>query len=193
MKKLITGIALFVYSFCIAGTALAQIKGVNEGDQIRITAPSISEDKITGIVIDTSLISIIRISKENYHYPNPKWIDIPLVTIEQLEVWKEARRTGRGALVGAGLGGFTMGIIVMASNEPCETDEWCFIEFSNGEAFLMGTIVGILPGAFIGAIVGSTIKTEKWKRIRFEITSEPITKSYLKLGPTPGFTLKWSF
>lgn len=192
MKKLIPSVAILVYLFYISGTATAQIKGVKEGDQIRITAPSVSDNKITGIILNISK-SMIRISNENYQYPELKWIDIPLESIDQLEVRKTVRKTGRGALVGAGIGGVTLGILTMASNEPCEPDEWCFIEFSDGEAFLMGAALGGLAGALTGAIVGSTIKTVGWKQVPFTITAGSISLNYFKQVPTPGITLKWSF
>ncbi len=166
----------------------AQIKGIGVGDRIRISAPSISDSLITGQV-DSMAQDIVRVTNKSPKYSQT---EILLDTIEQLELRKEVRQAGRGALVGGGIGALTIGVIVMASNEPSDPDEWCIIEFTPAEAFLVGAAIGTVSGALIGAAIGSSKKTMKWKKIRFDIAAEPIAMNYLKLGSAPGFTLKWS-
>ncbi|MDR8394398.1 hypothetical protein NC796_24835 [Aliifodinibius sp. S!AR15-10] len=140
--------------------------------------------------MDSITPGMVRVTNE---FSKDSWTEIPLDAVEQLELRKEVRQTGRGALVGGGIGALTIGIISMASNEPCDPDEWCIIEFTPAEAFLIGAAVGTVSGALIGAAIGSSKKAMKWKRVRFDITAEPITTNYLKRPPTPGLTLKWSF
>lgn len=173
--------------------ASAQIKGVNEGDLIRVTAPSVSDSLITGEVRSVTQ-KIVRITKERLTH---SWTDIPIGDIEQLEIRRVVRKTGRGALIGGGVGAFTLGFVTLASNKHCDPDDnWCIEFFTDGEAFLVGAAIGLLPGVLIGAAIGSGTKDEKWKKIPVEITSTPLSIDMHGLQnryAAPGIKLKWSF
>ncbi|MFH5832672.1 hypothetical protein ACG2F4_15055 [Halalkalibaculum sp. DA3122] len=187
-----TALLLVLFVGGLPDTVLAQIKGVHEGDHIRITAPAVSDSIITGQV---DSITQDRILVTGVYSPN-SWTEIPINAIEQLEIRKEVRKTGRGALVGGGIGAFTIGIITLASNESCDPDDqWCTIEFSDGEAFLMGAAAGSLAGVVIGAIIGSASKGEKWERIPVEITSTPLSVRMFDRNNRHalGIKLTWSF
>ena len=189
MKNFITGIALLLFLICLSETTFAQIKGVDIGDSVRVTAKSISDNTITGKVLSITS-KIILISKD---YSQNDSQEIPIEAIDELEMQREIRKTGRGALVGAGVGGITSGLLAMATNEPCEPGEWCIIEFTPGEAFLLGAAFGVVTGGVIGAIIGTTVKEKKWKNIPVEVSIEPISFKYQGQQGIAGITLNWSF
>lgn len=185
MNKALKSGILLVCAICLSVTTSAQIKGVIIGDSVRVTAQSLYYREITGVVTNMTG-EFISISGKDQ-------LEIPIETIQKLEIQKEVRNTGRGALIGAGVSGAIGGIIAVAGNESCEPDEWCVLEFSDGEAFLMGTAVGLLPGALVGAIIGANTKRTKWKNVPLDLKAEPISLGYLNEPPTPGITLRWSF
>lgn len=193
MKFITAAIALLACSLGLAQGGWAQVKRVNIGDVVRISAPSVSDSLILGSVYSITS-NMIRLTTDSI---NHVWTDIPLDAIEQLELQKKVGKTGRGALIGAGVGGFLIGMITMASYEPCtrEPGEWfgCIVEFSRGELFLLGAALGGASGALIGAVIGSFKKTLIWKEVQLEVTAVPMPRNYLKLASAPGLTLKWSF
>ncbi|HKK44102.1 MAG TPA: hypothetical protein VJ964_01185, partial [Balneolaceae bacterium] len=116
---------------------------------------------------------------------------ITLGQIKRLEVLKEVRNTGRGALIGAGTGGLTLGVIFLASYEPCGPDEWCIFDYSKGELFLMGTGFGIFTGGVIGALIGTFSKREKWKRVSLRVRNQPF--KFGEISSAPSLSLRWFF
>ena len=168
-------------------TAFAQIKRVNIGDKVGITAPSVSADRITGELLRMTPAQI----RVRHEYSRIRWRDIPISSISKFEVKKTVRQTGRGALIGAGIGSLTLGLIAMTGTNTCSEDDWVCFEMGAGELFLGGAAIGALSGAAIGAIVGSTKKKERWKRIPLEITTASFNVHLQERQYVTGIKLKW--
>lgn len=189
MKPIIAVITVCLFFLTLPNAAGAQIAKVKKGDIIRISAPALSDSLITGQV-DSITAAAIRLVPT----PAGAWqSEIPLASIARLELRKAVRRTGRGAVVGAGIGAFTLGMIAMASNQPCNSDEWCLLEFSSAEAFLLGAAGGAVSGALIGAVIGNTQKRMTWKEIPLEVSGATIAIPGYQGRYITGVRLRWSF
>lgn len=184
MKSLSIIIILLLLSLANITTGFAQIERLEKGDKVRIEAPTISITPITGDVNEISNQGILLYGSTD---------EIMFNAMDRLEVGKFKRRTLRGALIGGATGGLLLGTITMATNNPCSSDEWCFLEFSDGEAFLMGAVVVGVPGLLIGGIIGSTIEGVNWKTIRINVSDRPLAIRFMKRAKAPGLTVKWSF
>lgn len=80
-----------------------------------------------------------------------------------LEITRGHRRaTGKGAVIGAIMGGVGLAIVGAAD---CAGDEDGFFEMSAGECAAGGAIVGAGAGALIGMAIGSQIESERWEVI----------------------------
>ena len=78
-------------------------------------------------------------------------------------IWRRAgRATGRGAAIGAVVGGVALaGFAALSTPGDCAQGvEWCV---GTGEAALVGGAVGIAVGALLGAGIGSRKST--WRRV----------------------------
>jgi len=166
----------------------AQIKGIQKGDVVRISVPSVSYLRLEGEVLNVSSEEI-RIANPGF---NPPWRDIALHSISEIEVYRVVRGTGRGAAVGAITGGLTIGLLAMAGSNSCGPDEDFCIEFPRGPLFLGGAVIGGLSGALIGALVGSTVEREEWKRVEFEVESMAVTTQNFQQYTIPGISFRWS-
>ncbi|MDR8390880.1 hypothetical protein NC796_07015 [Aliifodinibius sp. S!AR15-10] len=145
-------------------TVSAQIQGVAKGDRVKIDAPSMSDRRIIGTVLDNSgSVTILAVRNDSTYY-------IPNSSIRKLSVSAgKKRKPLKGALLGAGSGGLLLGIIAAATNpdpKPCEGELFCgSFELTDGEAFVFGAVLGILAGGAVGAITGALVETEKWVRV----------------------------
>lgn len=184
MKPLLWKFIVLFLFMAQTNTVYAQIESLSKGDHVKITAPAVSLNYITGDIKEISDRGILLYGSSD---------EILFNAIDRLEVGKFKRRTWRGALIGSATGGLLLGTISMAANEPCSSDEWCILDFSDGEAFLIGAVVGGVPGLLIGGIIGSTIEGVDWKPIKIEMSGHPLAIRYMKRAHVPGLTLKWSF
>jgi len=187
MKKVRFFIEVLILFLCTLGPAIAQIRGIKKGDTIKVQLKGNDEKQIVGrleSLTDTQLF----IADIGYL---PDYKVITLGQIDKLEVLKEVRNTGRGALIGAGTGGLTFGVIFLASYKPCGPDEWCIFDYSKGELFLMGTGFGIFTGGVIGALIGTFSKREKWKRVSLRMRNQPF--KFGEISSAPSLSLRWFF
>ncbi len=171
--------SVLVYTFLMTSSASAQIAGVDKGERIRITAPTIQPGKIKGS-IDSFSASTITLSVKDSS------LVIPYVSIQKAEIVNGRKRnTGRGALIGAPIGALALGIISAVSNEPCDDESWCFFEMSDAEAFGFGALVGALGGAINGAIIGTFVKTDRFEEVPVQISAAvfPTDGSNRIIGP----------
>ena len=72
------------------------------------------------------------------------------------------KNTGRGAVIGAIIGGAGLAIVGAAD---CAGDDDGFFEMSAGECAAGGALVGGGAGALIGMLIGSQIESERWEEI----------------------------
>ena len=86
-----------------------------------------------------------------------------LVRIEVLA--GQTRSTAKGIVAGALVGGLGMGLWALAVYEKCEPSPGLasFCLFDEGETFLAGVVFGALVGGVAGGVIGSLIKTDRWR------------------------------
>ena len=173
MKSWLTISLVGLFVICPAVPASAQVEEVTPGDRVRILAPGISDTVVTGRVteISDSSMSISPSGVEGQY----ESIAVPYHVIRTLEVSRQVRRTGHGALWGAGIGGFSLGFVWMTS---ASGDDFFGSGQSNGELFWEGARAGLVLGGLIGAVVGTAKKKEKWKRVPVRISVPPVTLQY---------------
>ncbi len=88
---------------------------------------------------------------------------IPVKHLKEFEIAKGWKTNGwKGAGYGALIGGGILGTLVAIENSSSEND---FVIITPTQAFVAGFIVGALPTAVIGGIVGSGIHSVVWKKI----------------------------
>jgi len=172
-------IVLIVVLVLVLDNANAQIKGIDEGDQVKIT--SIYGQEITGKVISI-LPSELCLMKED-----SSRVDVSMYDIDELKVRTRISKTVRGVLKGGAIGGFSMGFITMATFSG---GDFLSSSQSSSEWFLEGARAGIVFGCVIGLVVGAAQKDQWWKKKKVEFTVEPIALDYTHLaahGITAGF------
>lgn len=154
---------------------------VAPGARVRVTAPSISRDRLVGTVVemgeDTCVLEVERRTQP---------VALPLASLETLEVSQGKKsKAGTGALIGlvVGAGGgaaLGAGICSSLSDLPGGSDD-C------GGAAIAGALLFGLPSCGLGALIGWSIKVDRWEEVQLD---------RLRLGRAPGrdlgFTLSVS-
>lgn len=164
----------------------AQTEGVKEGDRVRVTAPTVKSGKIKGTVSSLSSEVLLVSVKDTI-------IFIPNESIRKLEISDGKKRNiGKGAIIGGISGGVFLGIVSLATNEPCKEGEWCFFEMSNREAFGFGALAGALGGGLNGAIIGTFIKTNRWKKVPVSVSINRIKSANSYLAGEPVLSIRVS-
>lgn len=181
-------------SLLMAGLLLLQMPAsgqsdqIKAGDKIRITYTGGLTSRITGnmqAITDDSLRFVA----------NDSTMVLPLSSIKRLDV-SVGKKTngGRGAAIGAVTGGLAFGLVAMASDGSCSSDDgWCMDLFSPGESFVLGFIPGAAGGALIGLVIGGSTKTDKWKEVPLKAALRPLSIGQIKDVQKYGITLRWSF
>jgi len=127
---------------------------------------------------------------------NDKLIDIPLASIEHLNVKRSYHRTVHWALIGAGAGGsagLITGIIASQSGKCSDNDSFCVEPVKPGAMIAGITGAGILVGGLIGAAIGSFMVKERWVEVNLNIG---VTKYAFKMNRneiTPGLRIRVYF
>ena len=144
------------------------------GTRVRVTAPDI--DKYDGTLQamrgDTLTVDTLRIA---------------VASVTRLDVYRgQKSKTGKGALIGAGVGfvaGALTGLALCGERgTPCESDG---SDYTAAAAVILGG-GGALLGAGIGAVVGSQIKGDRWEEV-------PLDRLQVSFVPQrDGFTLGFS-
>lgn len=179
---------LFIISpllfFTICLVAEAQVSSIEKGDKIRVTAPGELTGRSIGILTYVTGDSL-------YFMHRDSTINVSLASLSRLEVSTGQKRfAGRGALIGAGSLGLTLGLVMMSTDETCSSDdEWCMDLFSGSDAFKLGFVAGALMGGLGGAIIGHFIKRDRWEKIELEPVAL-ITQTNLRI-PAIGVRLQF--
>ncbi|MDR9363740.1 MAG: hypothetical protein RI575_00255 [Balneolaceae bacterium] len=165
------GIAAFGFLLAFQ-TAVAQNTDISEGDRVKISAPSVKSVTIKGTIL-TVENSFLRVSEKDTTF------NIPYKSIRSLRKSKgEKLAIGRGALIGGFSGALTLGLISMTSNESCEEDEWCIIEYTNAEAFGIGALIGGLGGMAAGALIGTFNTIDRWEKVPITLSMNSYQSRY---------------
>lgn len=189
MKTTIFSMVMILSSLTFINTpAAGQSSQLNPGDKIRVTYTGGMSSRITG--------SFSSITDDSLRFvKSDSTIGLPLSSIQRVDV-SVGKKTneGRGAAIGAAAGGFTLGLIALASDESCgPEDTWCIDFFSSGDMFLIGLVAGAAGGAFVGLIAGGLTQTDKWQRVPLEVALQPVSLGQIYDAKKIGVTVKWHF
>ena len=128
---------------------------VEEGSRVRVTLLERDAPKVKGWVLALPADSL-RLATE----PALDSIAIARIDVRKLELSRGMRsNAGRGATIGALIGGVAFGLYVagLASIEGTAGETWV--------AGIAGGAVGAIGGAGVGALIGSASKHERWKEV----------------------------
>ncbi len=132
----------------------AQHTLVTPGARVRVSAPTVAERPLLGTVVALEVDTLI-VDARGYAHP----LALPLASLAWLEVSRgQKSRTLKGAGIGFLVGG-AAGLATAAI--------WCAIDCDAGDPYtgLVYAALGVLGagvGALTGAIIGSTIKVDRW-------------------------------
>jgi hypothetical protein len=119
---------------------------------------------------------------------------LPWSDVRKLEQHAGRRsNAGRGAAVGALVGGLGMGVTYwqLTKDTECSTGGWSFsvcLEDDTGSV-LAATGFGMLLGAGLGAAIGAASKSDRWRGV----TPPPLTVTPTMREGKPGVALSWRF
>jgi hypothetical protein len=162
-RFLISTAAAMVLGALAASAEAADEHAVRIGDQVRVTAPSVSPKTIQGSLaaVDRERLSVSTTAGTR--------VEVPRFRIAKLEVLRGSKsRWGIGALIGAGAG-VLLGLV--ASNPPSSADHF---QVDGGAVAVCGAV-----GAAGGALVGAVLRTDRW-------TTVPGDTVTLGIGPVSG-------
>ncbi len=134
-----------------------QVQPVPVGDTVRVWAPrdNVKRVKATILPWEESTAKLLRLS-----VPTDS-LDLPFSNITRLEVLR-GRNTGRGILVGFGVGG-TVGMLtgaLIGAGAVSGCTGW-FCEF-DAFGYAAG---GMLIGGVLGAVIGGANPPDRWTRV----------------------------
>lgn len=178
----------FLISTMMSPEAKAQFGEVKVGDRVRITAPFVLEDKISGTITELDKSVLVVSVKDSSVY-------ISGSMIQNLETSKGERRViGRGALIGAVSGLVLTGMTSAVINNACGLGEDCVIANRDGEAFLNGAAIGLLMGITIGTTAGFFTKVDQWERVPFRIAmdAESVRTNFRESSVNPAISFRFS-
>ena len=143
------------------------LEGVTAGDRVRLTAPNIGIVKrqsftLVGVTADSITLSPIG---------QDITVDCAIADLSSLQAHRGQKRATWRGLVIVGTTGAAIGILtgLAAGNDP--PDE--FYDMSAGEKALTGGVaLGLLGGA-VGALLGSTVKLDRWEKVPIQVRVAP--------------------
>lgn len=156
-RRMKTGwITLFVLAGLLTGlqrATLGQSLSKKGGTRVKLSAPGVAQNYLTGYARWYQEYLVLHTSDSSYI--------IPYQAVNYFAVAvKGPRQTGMGALTGSLIGGFGLGIIAAATNDPNSDN---IFTLNSGEAFGVGFASGAVLGAVAGAIIGSSVRVERWE------------------------------
>ena len=141
------------------------------GARVRVTAPTVAENRLVGTVAAVDADTLVLGVKHG-----TSSLAIPFASMTSLEVSR-----GKKSNVGKGLGiGFLAGaalgaVIGFAAGD----DPPGFLAFSSEQKAAAGAILGGLAGGVIGGVVGATGPSERWETV-------PLDQIRVSLTPRGG-------
>ena len=181
-------------AFVLHGDAVRAGEGtVEAGDRVRLRSPSLGEDSQTGKVIGTQPDAlVVRLDEKS------RVVTVPLRSLERLEVARGKRSMpGEGALMGFVPGALFGAVVVgqLASGycnfgvQPGPDGAPVAVPGSAGcdpvgDSLKAGVVLGGITAA-LGALVGLTLETERWQRVRevpVQVRLEPVRDDGLQVS-----------
>jgi hypothetical protein len=168
---------------------------VTSGHTVRITSSRHEMQAEVGRVLaasaDTIVVQVQGIRTVNHRQVyRTDTLALPLAAIERLEVSRHSgHRTGRGAVVGLGIGAAAGLIIGTTTYQPCPADNLCIMAPTSAvQQGIEGAAVFGFIGAVAGALIGSTIRADKWENISMRAALlRPLPYNQVGLGITAAF------
>ncbi len=172
-----------ILAFVPLASATAQVP-VRKGARVRVTRPPICPPTDTicmrgpppqsvGTFWAWEADSLIMESNGNA-------LALPLNSVTKLEVSQgQKSHTVEGAIIGLLVGGVAGAAIGYASYQKCEPQgEFfsCILDFGPEQSALGGALVIGLGGGVVGALIGRSIKTDRWAEV-------PLDRVRVSLGP----------
>jgi hypothetical protein len=149
-----------------AGDTAADAPALASGNKVRITAPQFGTEPIVatvaGFVGDTLVLAT---DERGTHY-----LAVPVRSITKLELsrGKAAGLTIAGAAIGLLVGGVVGAAIATAGEDERPRQGWPVGDVTIGEEGLAdatGVLLGGVAGAFLGAMIGHSLSSERWTTI----------------------------
>lgn len=151
---------------------------VAPGDRVRVTAPTVAKERLIGTVVklgaDTCWLEV-----EGRASP----LTLPLAQVYKLEVSRGRKsKAGTGSIVGF-IGGAVTGAAIAAAS--IDEKEESFFSPDYGDlsdelgSIALGAALGGVAGAGVGALIGLTIKVDRWERV-------PLTRMRVSIVPCRG-------
>jgi hypothetical protein len=170
-------------------SASAQPAGIKAGDKIRIDAPLLFDQRVTGYVAAISANDITFFNDDMYML-------VPYSGIKNIRVSKGRKgNPGMGFLIGAGTGGILAGTYEAFNYTECVSTGWfgCgMAPRSRTGAFFSGFAGGAILGGVTGLFVGAFIKTERWSQPVSRFSAAATHQYSTRLHQAPVLTLKYS-
>jgi hypothetical protein len=140
---------------------------IDPGARVRVSTSSAADERIVGTLAALQSEALV-VDVEGHSEP----VTLPVASVTRLEVSTGRKsKTATGAGIGFGIGAAAGTVLaLMFCSDP---DNAC-----GAGSFLGGSVLLGLPGAGVGALIGSGIKVERWEtvpldRIRVGLTSQP--------------------
>jgi len=149
--------ALLSLASLLAASSLAAQEVIQPGARVRVTAPQLAPNPITGIVSAVDSASITLADAEGR-----AGAVIPLASVQTVEIDSGSRsHAGRGAKIGSVVGaaaGLALGIAAASQNTP---GGW-FNCYAGCVAAVTGG--GAVWGLALGALFGAAIHSTRWEK-----------------------------
>jgi len=154
MNKTKILLTLLFTIFCASPKLYAQLDSLSNGDCIRLTG--------TKYFLQPTVATFSRIHSDTlFCYINNKVFAVPVNHLQKLEIPIGKRRhTIKGMIIGSISGGLILGIAMHSEEQQAEG----FGKVGQ-PGFWGGFASGALIGGGLGALIGSQIKSDKWKQI----------------------------
>ena len=127
------------------------------GSRVRVTFADPSRERQTGLLVGLSDSVHFAVQTRSNNWSDT--LAIPKALIRQLEVSDgEKKHTVTGMLIGL-VAGTAVVASLTSTQKRCEDDrKQCFGE---------GLIVIVIPAVGLGALIGSGVRTERWRPVEF--------------------------
>jgi hypothetical protein len=149
--------ALLALLLLVALPAATRAQPVSQGMRVRVMAPAISNDWISGTVERADSAALrLRVP------PAGGMLLVPAETMRRMQASRgRAPSTLQGAIMGGTLGALAGFLTLQVGNDGESCARGC------GGASGGGFLIGVGAGAVVGALIGSRIRTgpERWREV----------------------------